>query len=188
MNSAKFLLRDTSSSHEILQYLLSSLTSFGVPLNQHQSSSFMHLLYVFTEIFRLLSKGELAQHELDTYPTHFRAHFPWIAQTVYARAGDGERAGIANLVEGWERSGYISSFQLDVIMHAESYKLDNFKTIDIDRAGAGTLCATLTSHLRLSHGDYNETIFRNTDDVSAAYRRIESRPDTDVEDFIRNFT
>ena len=186
--SAKFILRDSSICHEILQYIISSLVTSTTPSSREKFAPFKHLLYVFTEIFRLATNGDLAKSEFDTYSTHFRTHFPWISQFIYARSGIDYRDGIVIIIDSWKDFGYISSLEHDVIMHADLYNFNHFKTVDIESVGAGTLCATLSAHMRISHGDYKETIFRNVGDVSAAYRRIESRPDTDVEDFIRNFT
>lgn len=83
---------------------------------------------------------------------------------------------------------YITDVDYDIIMHPEKFKFDDYKVIDIENAGAGSLCAILSSHLRLSHGDYNDPLFRNTEDVRAAYREVKACPNVDVEDFIRNYS
>ena len=188
LSSAKLLLRDSSRCHEVLQYLISSLESRTSPLSHDEFLPYKHLLYVFTEIFRLSTNDELVAPESDAYSTQFRTHFPWVSQFIYSLSGIDDRDDVVNLVSSWKESGYVSSLEFDVIMHADLYNFNDFKTVDIERVGAGSLCAILTAHMRLSLGDYKETLFRNVGDVSAAFRRIESRADTDVEDFIRNFS
>jgi hypothetical protein len=84
----------------------------------------------------------------------------------------------------WRKTSYITAEEYEIIVDPEKWRFDDVKTIDIHSTGAGTLCSILSAHLRRSHGDYNDIIFGNADEVSWAFRQVKSCKDVDIDDFI----
>ncbi len=138
------------------------------------------LIGVISEILRLESEGDLSSVNHSSFLIHFRRYLPWLIQAIRRHT-----QRVDQLVSVWRDRNWVSDVDHDIMMNIEKYKFDDYKTLDIETVSAGTLCATLTAHLRLSHGDYNGTLFRNVDDVTSAYGNIKPCLDTDVDEFIR---
>ena len=181
-DSIELLLRYTSLCPEIFQYLFLLISGHDEEFRSHKWIP-SYLLIVFTEILRSYPHED---SPTSPFGVHFRLILPWLTQVILRENPDHPEE--YNIVIGWKQAGFISSVEFEIIMNPDKFKYDDFKTIDIETTGAGTLCATLTSHLRLSHGDYGEVVFRNGHDVATAFRKIQSCSDVDVEEFIRNFS